>query len=39
MLIIDKKSNENKFFKLFSPKAKELTENPENKINIDIFYE
>jgi len=39
MLIIDKKSNKNKVFKLFSRKFKEHTENTEIKVNIDIFYE
>ena len=36
---MDKKSNKNKIFKLFSQKAKEQTENTEIKININIFYE
>jgi len=39
MLIMDKKSNENKIFKMFSQKAKEHTESKEIKANIDIFYE
>ncbi len=39
MSIMDKKSNENKVFKLFSRKAKEHTKNGEIKVNIDIFYE
>ncbi len=39
MLIMDKKSNENKVFKMFSRKAKEPTENKGIKANIDIFYE
>jgi len=39
MLIMDKKSNDNKIFKLFSQKANEYTENTEIKININIFYE
>jgi len=39
MSIVDKKSNDNKVFKLFSRKAKEYTENTEIKVNIDIFYE
>ncbi len=39
MLIMDKKSNENKVFKMFSRKAKEYTENTAIKVNIDIFYE
>ena len=36
---MDKKSNENKVFKMFSRKAREHTENKEIKANIDIFYE
>jgi hypothetical protein len=36
---MDKKSNENKVFKMFSRKAKEYTENTAIKVNIDIFYE
>ncbi len=36
---MDKKSNENKVFKLFSRIAKVHTENTEIKVNIDIFYE
>jgi len=39
MSIVDKKSNDNKFFKLFSRKAKEHNENTGIKVNIDIFYE
>ncbi len=39
MSIMNKKSNENKVFKMFSRKAKEHTENKEIKVNIDIFYE
>jgi len=39
MSIVDKKSNDNKVFKLLSRKAKEHTENTEIKVNIDIFYE
>ena len=39
MLIIDKKSINNKVFKMFFRKVKELTENTEIKMNIDIFYE
>ncbi len=39
MLILDKKSNENKVFKMFSLKAKDHIENIEIKANIDIFYE
>ena len=39
MLIMDKKYNENKVFKMFSWKAKEHTDNTEIKVNIDIFYE
>jgi hypothetical protein len=39
MLIMDKKSNKNKVFKMFSRKAMEHTENIEIKTNIDIFYE
>jgi len=39
MLIMDKKSNENKIFKLFSQKAKEHKDNTEINVNIDIFYE
>jgi len=34
---MDKKSNENKIFKLFFRRAKEHTENTEIKVNIDIF--
>jgi hypothetical protein len=36
---MDKKSNENKVFKMFSRKAKEYTENKEIEANIYIFYE
>jgi len=39
MLIMDKKSNENKVFKMLSRKAKKHTEHTEIKANIDIFYE
>ena len=39
MLIIDKKSNDNKVFNQFLQKTKEHTENTEIKANIDIFYE
>jgi hypothetical protein len=39
MSIVNKKSNDNKVFKVFSRKAKEHTENTEIKVNIDIFYE
>jgi len=39
MLIMDKKSNANKVFKMFSRKTKEHTENKKIKANIDIFYE
>ena len=39
MLIMDKKSNENKVLKMFSLKAKEHTENKKIEENIDIFYE
>ncbi len=36
---MDKKSSDNKVFKLFSRKTKEHRENTEIKVNIDIFYE
>jgi hypothetical protein len=39
MLIIDKKSNKNKVFKMFFRKVREHTENTKVKVNIDIFYE
>jgi len=39
MSIIDKKSNGNKIFKLFSRKSKEKSETIEINLNIDIFYE
>jgi len=39
MLIMDKKSNDNKVFNMFLRKVKEHTENTEIKVNIDIFYE
>jgi len=39
MLIVDKKSNKNKVFKMFFRKVKKYTENTEIKVNIDIFYE
>ncbi len=39
MLIMDKKSNDNKVFNMFLRKARKHTENIEIKANIDIFYE
>ena len=36
---MNKKSNENNVFKMFSRKVKKHAENTEIKLNIDIFYE
>ncbi len=36
---MDKKSNENKVFKMFFQKFKDHTENTKIIVNINIFYE